>query len=325
LSIGVPEQCNPAQEIDNISTLHEASERDITFFHHSNYEDSLRATQAGACLIKAAHEQLLPARTVALVVEDPYLSLAIILKQFYRIKNSIDTNKSFVSPKASIAKNATISEDCYISDFVTIEDNVVIKRGTFIGCNTTILQGVEIGEDCHIESNVTVSFAIIGNSAYIKSGARIGQQGFGFHMGRAGFVDVMQVGKVIIGDNVQIGANCTIDRGSINDTRIGHNVRIDNLVHIAHNVEIGDYCVIAAQTGIAGSASIGDACVFGGQVGVVGHVSIGNHVTVAAQSGVMRDTDAGSKVAGSPAINAVAWKRQHVMLKRIVDNRNTRS
>ena len=189
------------------------------------------------------------------------------------------------------------------------------------GNNVTILDGVEIGENSHIESNVTIGFAVIGKSAYIKTGARIGQQGFGFHVGKTGITDVLQIGKVIIGDDVQIGANCTIDRGSMNDTKIGSHSRLDNLVHVAHNVEIGEYCVIAAQTGIAGSTKIGNQCFFGGQVGIAGHLCIGDKVTIAAQSGVMRNTDSGSKIAGSPAGNIINWHRQTVALQKLVESR----
>jgi UDP-3-O-[3-hydroxymyristoyl] glucosamine N-acyltransferase len=170
---------------------------------------------------------------------------------------------------------------------------------------------------------VTIGFAIIGKSAYIKTGARIGQQGFGFHIGKTGLTDILQIGRVIIGDDAQIGANCTIDRGSIGDTIIGNHIRIDDMVHIAHNVEIGDYCVIAAQTGIAGSTNIGNACVFGGQVGIAGHLTIGDKVTIAAQSGIMRDIESGVKIAGSPGVNIMNWHRQNVILKRLVENRKS--
>lgn len=320
LKIPLPTGCSAEKEISDIARLDNATSSDITFFHNNKYANMLNNTKAFACVVgqKAAH--LVAHETVALVVSEPYLALAVLLREFYSIKNKC--NEAYISPNAAIAKSAIIEEGCYISDYVTISDGVIIKKGTFVGSNVTILEGVEIGENSHIESNVTIGFAVIGSNAYIKSGARIGQQGFGFHVGKAGITDVMQIGKVVIGDDVQIGANCTIDRGSMDDTTIGSHSRIDNLVHIAHNVEIGEYCVIAAQTGIAGSTKIGSQCFFGGQVGIAGHLTIGDKVTIAAQSGVMRNVLPGIKIAGSPATNVLNWHKQTIALQKLIGYSN---
>ena len=315
LNIDMPPKGSLRKGITDVARLDNASNTEITFFHNAKYAEALSKTNAYACVITKQHEHLVPEDTIALVVEEPYYAHALLLKEFYSIKYA--SNQGYISPRASISQTATIEEGCYISDYVTILDDVVIKKGTFIGSNVTILPGVEIGENSHIESNVTIGFAIIGRSAYIKSGARIGQQGFGFHVGKNGVTDVLQIGKVLIGDDVQIGANCTIDRGSMNDTIIGSHCRIDNLVHVAHNVEIGEYCVIAAQTGIAGSSKIGSRCFLGGQVGISGHLSIGDNVTIAAQSGVMRNIDSGKKVAGSPATDILSWHRQTITLQKL--------
>lgn len=319
LSIPVPNGCDSSKKISDISTLDDAGDSNITFFHNSKYSDELAKTKAFACVINSSHVTLVPETTVPLVVDEPYLAHAILLKAFYSIKGS--KKESYISPKASISKYATIGEGCYISDFVVISDGVIVGENSFIGSNVTILDGVEIGASSHIEPNVTIGFSIIGERAYIKTGARIGQQGFGFHVGKTGITDVLQIGKVIIGDDVQIGANCTIDRGSMNDTKIGSHSRIDNMVHVAHNVEIGEYCVIAAQTGIAGSTKIGSQCFFGGQVGIAGHLTIGDKVTIAAQSGVMRDALSGSKIAGYPAGNILNWHRQTIALQKLVESR----
>ena len=322
LKIPLPDGCPDDKEISNISRLENATNSDITFFHNSKYAKMLSKTQAFACIVNEKDAHLVAKNTVALAVSEPYLALAILLKEFYSIKNKC--NGTHISPKATIAKTAIIEDGCYISDYVTISNGVIIKKGTFIGSNVTILDGVEIGENSHIEPSVTIGFAVIGNNAYIKSGARIGQQGFGFHVGKTEITDIMQIGKVIIGDDVQIGANCTIDRGSMDDTIIGSHSRIDNLVHIAHNVEIGEYCVIAAQTGIAGSTKIGSQCFFGGQVGIAGHLNIGDKVTIAAQSGVMRDVLPRSKIAGSPATNVLNWHKQTIALQKLA-RRNDRT
>ena len=317
LSINLPENASASKRITDIETIEHATNSNITFFHNPKYADDLKKTKAHACVVKKEHAHLVPNPTVSLIVEEPYLAHAILLKELYSTK--VNKKESFISKKASISKNATIENGCYISDFVTISDGVIIKKGTFIGSNVTILDGVEIGENSYIESNVTIGYAVIGKSAYIKTGARIGQQGFGFHVGKTGITDVLQIGRVIIGDDVQIGANCTIDRGSMNDTKIGSHSRLDNMIHIAHNVEIGEYCVIAAQTGIAGSTKIGNQCFLGGQVGIAGHLEIGDQVVIAAQSGIMKNTPSGSKIAGTPATNIINWHRQTIALKKLVE------
>jgi UDP-3-O-[3-hydroxymyristoyl] glucosamine N-acyltransferase len=317
LNIEIPKNCSPMKRITNIETIENATPSDITFFHNAKYSENLSKTVAFGCVVSKEHERLVPTSTFPLVVEEPYLAHAYLLKEFYYSKNSYEQTN--ISKKASISENAIIEDGCCISDFAVISDRAVIRKGSFIGCNTTILDGVEIGENSYIESNVTIGYAIIGKKTYIKAGARIGQQGFGFHIGKTGITDVMQIGRVIIGEDTQIGANCTIDRGSLSDTKIGNHVRIDDMVHIAHNVEIGDYCVVAAQTGIAGSVKIGNGCVFGGQVGIAGHVSIGNKVIVAAQSGVMRDTPDGNKIGGSPAVSIMNWHRQTIALQKLIE------
>jgi UDP-3-O-[3-hydroxymyristoyl] glucosamine N-acyltransferase len=220
-----------------------------------------------------------------------------------------------------VSSTAKIGNGCYISNGVSIYDDCLIKDNTFIGANCVIQRGVEIGANSRIESNVSICCAIIGPKAYIKSGARIGQPGFGFYVGPAGPVDILQLGRVIIGRDVQIGANCTIDRGSMEDTVIGNMVRMDDMVHIAHNVHIGDFCVIAAQCGIAGSTSLGKGCILGGQVGVAGHLKIGDGVSIAAQSGVMNNIANKQKIGGTPATSLFLWLRQVIFLKKMIEKR----
>ena len=315
LQIKLPKNTTGKEKITDIATLQNATRTEITFFHNIKYLEELSKTKAFACVITKEHAGKTPSNTLALIVDEPYYAHAILLNEFYSIKKN--TNEHYISPNAKISPKANIEHGCYISDNVSIADDVIIKKGTYIGCNTTILNGVEIGENSYIESNATIGFAVIGKNAYIKSGARIGQQGFGFHVGSRGVTDVMQIGIVVIGDDVQIGANCTIDRGSMNNTIIGSHSRIDNLVHIAHNVEIGQYCIIAAQSGIAGSTVIGNQCVLGGQVGIAGHLTIGDKVTIAAQSGVMRTVESNRKIAGSPATNVLDWHKQTIALQRL--------
>ena len=325
LACELPKKINSKKTIRGIENLDEATVEDVTFFHNSKYSENLKETKACACLIKKEHAHLLPKNVAPIIVEEPYYALALILMSFYEpkgLKISLNSDETYISPKANVSESATIGKGCYISDFVTIGANAIIKDHTIIGTSSTIREGVEIGENSRIEPNVTIGFSIIGAKAYIKSGARIGQPGFGFYVGKAGPVDVLQIGRVIIGRDVQIGANCTIDRGSMGDTVIGHMVRIDDMVHIAHNVHIGDYCVIAAQTGIAGSTTLGKGCVLGGQVGIAGHIKIGDKVTIAAQSGVANNIESGRIIGGTPATSLASWNMQNVLLRKMVSNRN---
>lgn len=315
----IPQGYDVGLKIENIVNAEDAGVGDLTFFHNAKYKDVVSKTMASSCLIREDDVSLLSNTCVPVIVKDPYFSLAQALNLFYKSRKG--RWGSVRSKLSSIDDTATISEGCHISDFVSIGRNVFIGENTYIGPNVTILDGVAIGADSYIEPNVTIGFAVIGDRAYIKTGARIGQQGFGFHISESGPYDVLQIGKVIIGDNVQIGANATIDRGSMKDTVVGSNVRIDNMVHLAHNVEVGDFCVIAAQTGVAGSSKIGTGCVFGGQVGVSGHVTVGSFVQVAAKSGIMTDIADKQRVAGVPCVNIKNWHRQTLMLRKLVDNR----
>jgi UDP-3-O-[3-hydroxymyristoyl] glucosamine N-acyltransferase len=198
-----------------------------------------------------------------------------------------------------------------------IEDGVVLGKNCFVGPNTVIEQGCSIGNNAVIESNVTISHAIIGDDVFIKPGARIGQPGFGFYMDEQGHFDVPQLGRVLIGNHVHIGANTTIDRGSQADTLIGNGVRIDNLVQIAHNVEVGDNSVLVAQVGVAGSTKLGRFVIAAGQVGIAGHLTVEDGVKIAAQSGLMRNVGKGETVAGSPAVPVRDWHRQTIALQKL--------
>ena len=203
-----------------------------------------------------------------------------------------------------------------------IKEETRIGEGSVIGVNTYIGKGVEIGFNCNIGPNATLTHCIIGNETIIHPGVRIVQDGFGFSPGKPNHTKINQLGRVVIGDKIEIGANTTIDRGSSGDTKIGNGTKIDNLVHIAHNVEIGTGCFITAQNGFAGSAIVGDFVSFGGQAAVTGHVTIGNDVQVSGQSGVTKNIAAGKKVAGHPAQDArLHWKGLAVIKKLVKQKR----
>jgi UDP-3-O-[3-hydroxymyristoyl] glucosamine N-acyltransferase len=192
-----------------------------------------------------------------------------------------------------------------------------IGRGTRIGANTVIGPGVTIGRDCEIAPNVTIGFALIGDRVKILAGARIGEPGFGATVGPKGLIDIPQLGRVIVQDGVSIGANTTVDRGAFDDTVIGENTKIDNLVQIAHNVHVGRNCVMAAHTGISGSVTIGDGAQFGGRAGVADHVTIGAGARVGAAAGVMKDIPAGETWGGMPARPIRHWLKETAWLARM--------
>jgi UDP-3-O-[3-hydroxymyristoyl] glucosamine N-acyltransferase len=222
-----------------------------------------------------------------------------------------------VHPTAVIASTARIGERCTIGAYTVIGEHVIIGEDGHVDSHSVIDDHVHIGKCARIFSHVTISCAHIGDYVLIKPGTRIGQQGFGFHMDENGHFDVPQLGTVQIGHHVQIGSKTTIDRGSFGITNIGHGVRIDNLVQIAHNVDIGDQSVLVAQVGVAGSTRLGRFVIAAGQVGIAGHLNIGNGVRIAAQSGLMRDVADGETVAGSPAVSVRDWHKQTVALQRM--------
>lgn len=302
--------------IENVNTLSDAKRGDLTFFINKAYIAEFKATNSTACIVDAKDVEELskvgPQNLWLLTSKNPYLSYAKIATKLYSKK---ENNVSpYIAPSSVIYASAKVDESCHIGHNAVIEENVVIGRGTIIEAGSVIKQGVIIGENCRIGSNVTISYSIIGNNVVIYNGAQIGQEGFGFAIDGSRFYSVPQLGRVIIGNNVEIGACSTIDRGAINDTVIGDGSRIDNLVQIGHNVSIGKSCIIVSQVGIAGSAIIDDFAILGGQVGINGHIRIGKKVQVGAKSGVAKSVEDGEIVMGYPARPIKEFQRQQAML-----------
>ncbi|MBM3468288.1 MAG: UDP-3-O-(3-hydroxymyristoyl)glucosamine N-acyltransferase [Alphaproteobacteria bacterium] len=306
-------QANPNLIIIDVAPLHKAEKGHISFFHNPKYLDHFKETKAGACLVSEEYVKYAPKGMALLLSPKPYRAYGQVASLFYP-SSKRDPN---ISPHASIHSTAKIGKNCYIGPFTVIEAHVTIGDGCEIKSNTTIEAGVELGSECSIDTNVTISHAILGKRVVVKAGARIGQKGFGFQMDEEGHLDIPQLGRVIIGDDVEVGSNTCIDRGSESDTIIGCGTRIDNLVQIAHNVHIGENSVIVAQTGIAGSTHLGRFVVVAGQVGIAGHLSIGDGVRIAAQSGIMRDIEKGEVVAGYPSVPVREWHRQNIAIKKL--------
>jgi len=282
--------------ITDVASLSDATEQDITFLDNIKYKSQLAGTKAKAIILHPDHANEAPSEALLLLSKSPYKAYALIAQAFYPLKQKAPT----IHPTVVIGENVTLGQEITIEANSVIDDNVIIGDGT------------------HIGANVTISYAVIGRGVRIHNGARIGQDGFGFAIDPAGFVPVPQLGRVVIGDGVNIGANTCIDRGAGPDTVIGDGTFIDNLVQIAHNVEIGKGCVITAQVGFSGSSKIGDFCVFGGQSGVAGHLNVGTGVQVGGQSGVTKDVAPGQKVMGFPARPIREFWREMAQVKKLL-------
>ena len=303
--------------IDDISTLEEARVNDISFFHKKRYLESLKKTKSQVILVDKNFN--LDLNKNLIVCKDPYYSMAKVASIFY--PDSTYPNYSFNDADKSIEfdKSNKISSNTFIHKKAKIGKNCKVGFNSFIGPN------VIIGDNCLIGDNVSIYFSIIGQNVKIYQGVRIGSEGFGFIMQQNSIQKIPQLGRVVIGDCVEIGANTTIDRGSIGDTKIGKLTMLDNLVHVGHNVTIGNNCIIAAMTGISGSTIIGNNVLIGGQVGISGHITIGNNVKIAAKSGIMKNIKDNHVVGGYPADNILDWHRNTLILKKLRKKNNDRS
>jgi UDP-3-O-[3-hydroxymyristoyl] glucosamine N-acyltransferase len=300
--------------VKNLATLKQATDDELSFFVNRKYLNDLKTTKAGAVIIDERDIANLPNGVIGLVSGNVMVGLA-------RAINLLFAEEQFsphISHLARIHENVLIGSGCHIGDFTLLGEGAELGNNVVIGSNCVIEKKCKIGDNCHIGNNVTVSHAIIGYSTTINSGARIGEAGFGFIPTESEVVRVKQLGRVLIGNNVRVGANSTIDRGSISDTVIGDGTVIDNLVQIGHNVTIGKRCIIVAQVGIAGSSKIGDNVVLAGQVGVAGHLEIGDGAVVASKSGVASSCEPGSVLGGIPAVDIDVWRRQVSFLKTAV-------
>lgn len=302
--------------INNIASIGQAEEGDLTFLDNEKYLPYFGSTKASACIVSKDFVNKTSNQVILLRSKNPVLSYLKAVNLFY---SSVKKYTNQIATSAYISKSASVGKNCNIGHNVVMEDNVAIGDDCIIEANTIIDCGVRIGNRAKIYSNVTISFSIIGDDVVILPGARIGQDGFGFATVNGAHHKIYHIGRVIIGNNVEIGANTTIDRGSINDTIIEDLCRIDNLVQIAHNVKVGRGSIVVAQTGIAGSTNIGKYCALGGQVGISGHLNIADKVQIAAQGGVMQNIDEESTIwGGAPVVPIKDWHRQTVIMRKLI-------
>ena len=303
--------------IAHVAPLDTADERSVTFFSDAKRKNAAAHTRAGACFVRPEHKDFLPATCAALVTTRPQAAWAAAANRLHAPRR----HEPCASP---IHPEATLETGVELAPNVTIGQGARIGRGTRVGPGAVIGPGVLIGRDCRIGANAVIGFALLGDGVSVSAGAVVGEAGFGAAPGPRGMVDLPQLGRVVIQDNVTLGANSCVDRGAFGDTTIGENTKIDNLVHVAHNVRIGRNCVLAAYTGVSGSTVVGDGVAFGGKAGVADHLNIGSGASIGAAASVFKDVPDGETWTGFPARPLKRWLRETAWLSRMAGGRGTR-
>ncbi|MCB1501707.1 MAG: UDP-3-O-(3-hydroxymyristoyl)glucosamine N-acyltransferase [Bauldia sp.] len=313
---------SPASDlrITGVASLERAGAMDASYLENRRHQSLLRDTRAAAVFVKAGDASLVPATVLALVVAEPHRAFTQLARHLF--PSALRPRP--IGPAGSISDKAHIDPSARLEDGVTIEPFAVIGAGAEIGAGTIIGPGavigpeVRVGRNAVISAGATLTHALLGDRVVIHPGARIGQDGFGFVPGAKGHLKVPQTGRVVLQDDVEIGANSTIDRGSNRDTVIGEGTKVDNLVQIGHNVVMGRHCLVAGNVGISGSVTIGDLVMIGGGVGIKDNVSIGSGARIAGASAVGSDIPAGETWGGYPAMPVMDWQQERKAFYRLI-------
>ncbi|MDR1699025.1 MAG: UDP-3-O-(3-hydroxymyristoyl)glucosamine N-acyltransferase [Prevotellaceae bacterium] len=312
---------NPDVRVSNFSKIEEGTAGTLSFLSNPKYEEFLYITQASIVLVNKDFTPEKEVFTTLIKVDDAYRSLAFLLSLVEQSK----PKKTGISPLAYVDETAVLGENIYVAPFAYISANVKIEGGVQIFPHVFIGENVKIGNNCTFFAGVKIyDNCVLGNDCILHAGAVLGSDGFGFAPESDGsYKKIPQIGNVVIEDNVEIGANATIDCATIGSTIIRRGVKIDNLVHLAHNVEVGEHTAMAAQTGIAGSTKIGKNCIFAGQVGVAGHLTVADRTIFGAQTGVSHSIKkAGEVQMGAPAMEAARWRKVMAASRSLPDMRN---
>lgn len=310
---------DPEAMVNNFAKIEEGKPGCISFLANEKYEHYLYETESSVVLVNDNFEPKREVKATLVKVHDAREAVAKLLQVY----ESMKPKRKGISELAFIDPTAKIGKDCYIGPFVAIAEGASIGDGCVLHPHVTIGRNATVGENTEIYSNAVIYHDCkVGSRCILHAGCVIGADGFGFQPTEDGYEKIPQIGIAIIEDDVEIGANTTIDRATMGNTHIKRGVKLDNLVQIAHNVEVGECTVMAAQVGVAGSTKIGCYNQFGGQVGVAGHITIGDHNGIGAQSGIPNSIGSNARVIGSPAVNALEFARAQVYVKRLPEMAN---
>lgn len=307
---------NPDVKVHTFSKIEDGKQGTLTFLANLKYEHFIYNTEASIVLVNNDFIPVKPVKATMIKVANAYASLATLL----HLVEQHQTQKTGIDSTAFVSKSAQIDKECYIGSFAFVGNHVKIGKNCQIYPQAYIGDGVTIGDNCIVYPHVTIYHScVIGNNCILHAGCVIGSDGFGFAPEGENYKKIPQLGNVVLENNVEIGANTTIDRAVMDSTVIRKGVKLDNLVQIAHNVEVGENTVMAAQVGIAGSVKVGKHCMFGGQAGLSGHIHIADHVVLGAQCGVISDVKEPVTLLGAPAIHAKAFMRSSAIFNRLPD------